>query len=71
MLFLAEGATGGTGMTGFLSHIQEIVQAVITAATAVFGFITSEAVLPYFLIGIGLSICLFVVNIIRRVVWGA
>ena len=70
MLLLAEGATG-TSMTGFLSNIQTIVQAVITAAQAVFGFITSETVLPYFLIGIGLSICLFVINMIRRVVWGA
>ena len=70
MLLLAEGATG-TSMTGFLGHIKEVVEAVVAVATSMFGWITSESVLPYFLIGIGLSICLFVVNLIRRVVWGA
>lgn len=64
-----EGAA--TGMAGFLSNIQSIISAVISAATSMFTWMTSEAVLPYFLIGIGLSICLFVVNVIRRVVWGA
>lgn len=60
-----------SALSGFLTNIQSIITAVVTAATAIFGFITSEAVLPYFLIGIGLSIALFCVNMIRRVVWGA
>lgn len=37
----------------------------------VFSWITSSAVLPYFAIGIGCSLALFGVKVIRSVVWGA
>lgn len=39
--------------------------------TTVFGWITSADVLPYFAIGIGCSLALFGVRVIRSVVWGA
>lgn len=37
----------------------------------VFTWITSSAVLPYLAIGIGCSLALFGVKIIRGVIWGA
>lgn len=37
----------------------------------VFTWITSAAVLPYLAIGIGCSLALFGVKIIRGVIWGA
>lgn len=37
----------------------------------VFGWITSTEVLPYFAIGIGCSLALFGVKVIRGVIWGA
>lgn len=39
--------------------------------TPVFSWITSETVLPYFMIGIAASGILFAVKGIRSVVWGA
>lgn len=41
-----------------------------TIAT-VFTWLTSTTVLPYFAIGIGCSLALFGVKVIRSVVWGA
>ena len=37
----------------------------------VFGWITSAEVIPYLAIGIGCSLALFGVKIIRGIVWGA
>ena len=37
----------------------------------VFSWITSETVLPFLAIGIGCSLALFGVKIIRSVIWGA
>lgn len=37
----------------------------------VFSWITSDAVLPFFAIGIGCSLALFGVKVIRSVVWGS
>lgn len=37
----------------------------------VFGWITDSSVLPYFAIGIGCSLALFGVKVIRSVIWGA
>lgn len=39
--------------------------------TTVFSWITSADVLPYFAIGIGCSLALFGVKVIRSVVWGS
>lgn len=39
--------------------------------TTVFGWVTSSTVLPYFAIGIGCSLALFGVKVIRSVVWGS
>ncbi len=39
--------------------------------TTVFTFITSSNVLPYFSIGIGCSLALYGVKVIRSVVWGS
>lgn len=39
--------------------------------TTVFDWITSASVLPYFAIGIGCSLALFGVKVIRSVVWGS
>lgn len=37
----------------------------------VFGWLTSDEVLPFLAIGIGCSLALFGVKIIRSVIWGA
>lgn len=37
----------------------------------VFSWLTSASVLPYFAIGIGCSLALFGVKVIRSVVWGS
>lgn len=39
--------------------------------STVFTWITSTTVLPYFAIGIGCSLALFGVKVIRSVVWGS
>lgn len=39
--------------------------------STVFSWITSPTVLPYFAIGIGCSLALFGVKVIRSVVWGS
>lgn len=39
--------------------------------STVFSWITSTTVLPYFAIGIGCSLALFGVKVIRSVVWGS
>ena len=51
-------ATGGEGVTAGV-------------IPTVFKFITSETVLPFFAIGIGCSLALFGVKVIRSVVWGS
>lgn len=39
--------------------------------STVFSWVTSSTVLPYFAIGIGCSLALFGVKVIRSVVWGS
>lgn len=39
--------------------------------STVFSWVTSENVLPFFAIGIGCSLALFGVKVIRSVVWGS
>lgn len=39
--------------------------------TTVFEWVTSATVLPFFAIGIGCSLALFGVKVIRGIVWGA
>lgn len=39
--------------------------------STVFSWVTSTTVLPYFAIGIGCSLALFGVKVIRSVVWGS
>ena len=58
-------------MTAIFATLQQGVNAMITAITSVFTFITSEDVLSWFAIGIVASLVLFGVKIVRRVVWGA
>lgn len=41
------------------------------AIATTFNWITSSTVLPYFAIGIGCSLVLFGVKVVRSVVWGA
>ena len=41
------------------------------AIATTFGWITSADVLPYFAIGIGCSLVLFGVKVVRSIVWGA
>ena len=55
----------------FPAAISTAVTALIDTVGDVFGMITSEAVLPYFIIGIAVSLVLTGVLIARRVVWGA
>lgn len=45
--------------------------AVTGVIPTVFSWITSTAVLPFFAIGIGCSLALFGVKVIRSVIWGA
>ena len=47
------------------------VTSLLSVGTSVFGFITGEAVLPYFIIGIAASALLFGVHIVKSVVWGS
>ena len=51
--------------------ISTAVTAIIATVTEVFTMITSAAFLPYFVIGIGVSLVLTGVIIVRRIVWGA
>lgn len=51
--------------------ISTAVTAIISTVTEVFAMITGEAMLPYFVIGIAVSLTMVGVMIVRRVVWGA
>ena len=51
--------------------ISTAVTAIIATVTEVFTMITSAAFLPYFVIGIAVSLTLVGVMIVRKVVWGA
>lgn len=55
----------------FPAAISTAITAIIDVVGDVFAFITSNAVLPYFVIGIAVSLTLVGVMIVRRVVWGA
>ncbi len=55
----------------FPQVIASAVTAIISTVTNVFGMITSESFLPYFVIGIAVSLTLVGVMIVRKVVWGA
>ena len=55
----------------FPAAIASAVTAIIATVKNVFTMITSEAFLPYFVIGIAVSLTLVGVMIVRRVVWGA
>lgn len=51
--------------------ISTAVTAIISTVTEVFTMITSASFLPYFVIGIAVSLVMVGVMIVRRVVWGA
>lgn len=44
---------------------------IISAATQVFTFATSTAVGPYFVLGIGVSLVMAGILVVRRLIWGA
>lgn len=41
------------------------------AVPSVFEWITSSSVLPFFAVGIGCSLVLFGIKVVRSIVWGA
>ena len=48
------------------------ITAVINAVTTTWGsIVTNESILPYFIIGIAVSIVLVGIKVVRSVVWGA
>ena len=55
----------------FPQAISTAVTAIIDTVGDVFGMITGEDFLPYFVIGIAVSLTLVGVMIVRKVVWGA
>lgn len=57
--------------TGFPAAISDAVTAIIDTVGDVFTMITTAEFLPYFVIGIAVSLALVGVLIVRRVVWGA
>lgn len=57
-------ATALTQLTGTLFGTDGVIP-------TVFGWITSDEVLPFLAIGIGCSLALFGIKIIRGVIWGA
>lgn len=58
-------------MTEALGQLTSTLFGANGTITTVFGWITSATVLPYFAIGIGCSLALFGVKVIRSIVWGA
>lgn len=58
-------------MTEALSQLTTTLFGADGAISTVFEWMTSATVLPYFAIGIGISLALFGVKIIRSVIWGA
>ena len=58
-------------MTEALTQLTSTLFGTGGVITTVFSWITSAAVLPYFAIGIGCSLALFGVKVIRGVVWGS
>ncbi len=55
----------------FPSAISTAITAIIDTVKSVFGMITADSFLPYFVIGIAVSLTLVGVMIVRKVVWGA
>lgn len=58
-------------MTEALGQLTSTLFGASGTITTVFGWVTSSTVLPYFAIGIGCSLALFGVKVIRSIVWGA
>lgn len=60
-------------MSTFLTTLTEVASSVFGEGGVVptfFAWLTSTAVLPYFAIGIGVSLLLLGVKIVRGVIWG-
>lgn len=58
-------------MTEALNQLSSTLFGTSGVISTVFSWITSSTVLPYFAIGIGCSLSLFGVKVIRSVVWGS
>lgn len=58
-------------MTEALTQLTSTLFGTGGVITTVFTWVTSATVLPYFAIGIGCSLALFGVKVIRSVVWGS
>lgn len=58
-------------MTEALSAVTTTIFGSGGCVATAFSWITSAEVLPYFAIGIGCSLALFGVKVIRSVVWGS
>lgn len=58
-------------MTEALTQLSSTLFGTGGVISTVFSWITSSTVLPYFAIGIGCSLSLFGVKVIRSVVWGS
>lgn len=51
--------------------ITQALAGVLSSLTSVWTFVTGETVIGWFAVGIGVSLALAAVMIIRRVIWGA
>lgn len=58
-------------MTEALTQLTSTLFASGGVIPTVFSWVTGSTVLPYFAIGIGCSLALFGVKVIRSVVWGS
>lgn len=58
-------------VAGIPAAITSALSGVLAALTSVWTFVTGESVIGWFAVGIGVSLALAAVMIIRRVIWGA
>lgn len=73
--FVPAAASSGGGSSG-LSSLTDVAATLVTffgsIISALFGSSGAwTALLPYFLLGIGASLCLLGVKMIRKIVWGS
>lgn len=60
------------GGTSIMAGLTQVVTSLISNIIEVWQTIVSnETIMPYFLLGIGISVVLVAVKIIKSVVWGA
>lgn len=61
---------GGNVMEAVISSMTSILTFIIDSVEAVWTFMTSETVLPYILIGVGVSLFFVGVKSVKSLIWG-